>query len=444
MRAAPRPRTLFRQVYLHGILLLVLVSATLVGAGILLGRDDRWRASPVRLAHHVGGLLAPLPDEALALQLPQIADELDVNLAVFTDDGRLVAAAGRRSLPPLSPADAAALHRVTGGSRHRHLGAATPAGPGRYLRLSLRISHGELLLRALGAITLVVLVLALASAPLARAIVRPLEHLAGVARRLGEGDLSARAALDRRDEIGSLGRTLDEMAERLGRLLEGHRELLANVSHELRTPLARMRVSLSLAAESPPAEAARHLHAMEEDVAELESLVGDLLTASRLDAGGRLVLRRERVDPRTLVEAALGRFRRLHPGRSVEENVVDAPVIYAEAGLLARVLDNLLDNAAQYSEPTTPIVVEVTAKGEGLEIAVRDHGDGIAPEDQARLFTPFFRADRSRDRNTGGVGLGLALSKRIVDAHAGRISVDSALGEGTIVRVWLPKGDEAP
>src|SRR4029453_12543425 len=91
---------------------------------------------------------------------------------------------------------------------------------------------------------------------------------------------------------GALGRTLDEMAERLGRLLESHRELLANVSHELRTPLARIRVSLSLAAEAPPEEAARHLQAIEEDVAELEALVGDLLTASRLDAGGGPVPRR--------------------------------------------------------------------------------------------------------------------------------------------------------
>ncbi len=436
-----RPRTLFRQVYLHGVLLLLLVTVALAFAGFFLGRDEQLRANPARLAHHVGSLVAPLSEEDLSAQLPQIADELDVNLVVYTDDGRRVAAAGHRVLPPLPPVEAALLHGTARDSRHRHLMAASAAGPGRYLRLSLRISHRELLLRALGMLSLVVLVLALASAPLARAIARPIEHLSQVARRLGEGDLEARAALHRSDEIGALARTLDEMAERLGRLLEGHRDLLANVSHELRTPLARIRVSLSLAAEAPPADVARHLRAIEEDVAELESLVGDVLTVSRLDAGGRLVLRRERVEPEELVEAAVLRLSRLHAGRTVESRLEPVPAISGEPGLLARVLDNLLDNAARYSEAPSPLALTLGPRDDGVEVTVRDHGVGIAPEDQARLFTPFFRADRSRDRNTGGVGLGLLLSKRIVESHGGRLSVESRTGEGTTVRVWLPRGD---
>jgi two-component system OmpR family sensor kinase len=438
-----RPRTLFRKVYLHGVLLLVLVMVSLAITGIFLGRDDQLRADPARLAQHVGRLVATLSDDALAAQLPQLARGLDVNLVVYTDDGRRVAAAGRRPLAPLPPDEVASLHAPDTTPRHRHLMAAAEAGPGRYLRLSLRISHGELFLRFLGMLALVIGVLALASAPLARAISRPIEHLAQVARRLGEGDLAARADLHRKDEIGALGRTLDEMAERLGRLLEGHRELLANVSHELRTPLARIRVSLSLAAEAPPGDAARHLQAIEEDVVELETLVGDLLTASRLDAGGGLVLRREPVAPRALVEAAVARFSRLHAGREVVPRLDDVPDVQGEPALLARVLDNLLDNAARYSEPASPIEVSLAADAGGVSIAVRDHGIGIAPEDQARLFTPFFRADRSRDRHTGGVGLGLTLSKRIVEAHGGRIEVLSGVGEGTTIRVWLPDTSRA-
>jgi signal transduction histidine kinase len=291
-----------------------------------------------------------------------------------------------------------------------------------------------------------VLVVALASAPLARAIARPIEQLGRVARRLGEGDLRARAGLTGRDEIGALGQTFDEMADRLERLLKGHRELLAGVSHELRTPLARIRVSLDLAAEAPPPEAARHLAAIGEDVAELEALVADLLTTSRLDAGGGLVLRRERVDLRSLVEAALQRLARTHPGRRVEAHLeAEAPPLEAEPGLLARVLDNLLDNAARYSDPASPLEVELRrapteAGGEtgGVSLTVRDRGIGIAPEDQARLFTPFFRADPSRARHTGGVGLGLALAKQIVEAHGGRITLMSQVGVGTTVGVWLP------
>jgi two-component system OmpR family sensor kinase len=439
-----RPRTLFRQVYLHGVLLLVLVMLCFAVAGIFLGRDDQFRTDPGRLAQHVGRLIAPLPDNAIAAQLPQLARGLDVNLAVYTDDGRRLAAAGRRPLPPLPPEEVTSLHAPDTTPRHRHLAAASDAGPGRYVRLSLRISHGELLLRFLGMLALVIGVLALASAPLARAISRPIEHLAQVARRIGEGDLKARADLHRKDEIGALGRTLDEMAERLGRLLESHRELLANVSHELRTPLARIRVSLSLVAEAPPGDAARHLQAIEEDVAELETLVGDLLTASRLDAGGGLVLRREAVAPRALVEATVVRFSRLHPGREVASRLEDVPDVEGEPALLARVLDNLLDNAARYSEPASPIEVSLAGDAGGIAIAVRDHGIGITPEDQARLFTPFFRADRSRDRHTGGVGLGLTLSKRIVEAHGGRIEVESRPGEGTTVRVSLPGARRSP
>jgi signal transduction histidine kinase len=433
-----RSRTLFRRVYLHGVVLLVLVAVAVTVAGVFVGRDEKLRANPLRLAHHVGSLLAPLADDALAAQLPEIAEGLDVNLVVYTDDGRRLAAAGHRVLPPLPPQEVALLHRPDSAPRHRHLMGASAVGPERYLRLSLRISHGELVLRALGLLSLVVVLLALASAPLARAISRPIEQLAQVARRIGEGDLNARASLQRTDEIGALGRTLDEMAERLGRLLEGHKELLANVSHELRTPLARIRVSLALAAEGPPTEAARHLRAIEEDVTELETLVGDLLTTSRLDAGGRLVLRREPVELRELVEAARGRFERLHVGRRLETRFQDPPAVDGKRALLARVLDNLLDNAARYSEAPSPIEVTLGPEAEGVVLAVRDAGVGIAEEDQARLFTPFFRADRSRDRNTGGVGLGLPLSKRIVEAHGGRIAIESRPGEGTTVRVWLP------
>src|SRR4029453_18443476 len=186
---------------------------------------------------------------------------------------------------------------------------------------------------------------------------------------------------------GALGRTLDEMAERLGRLLESHRELLANVSHELRTPLARIRVSLSLAAEAPPGEAARHLHAIEEDVAELETLVGDLLTASRLDAGGGLVLRREAVPPRALVDAAVVRFSRLHPGREVASRLEDVPDVQGAPALLHRVLDNLLDNAARYSEPGSPIEVSLAGDAAGTPIGVGGNGPGSAPRVQDRPFT---------------------------------------------------------
>jgi signal transduction histidine kinase len=443
MSGARRPRTLFRQIYFHGLLLLVLVAVALAFAGAFLGREVQWHGPPVRLAHHVAGLLATLPEAALPAEVERIAEELDVDLAVYSNDGRRLAAVGRRAPPALAPAEAAALHHRPRAVRHRHLLASGAAGPERYVRVASRLSGGELLLRLLGTLALVVAVVAAVSAPVARAISRPIEHLAQVARRLGEGDLQARSGLRRGGEIGALAGALDEMAERLGRVLEAQRELLGNVSHELRTPLARIRVALGLASEGTPEDARRHIQEIEADVAELERLVGDVLTASRLDGGGALVLRRERVDLVALAEEALGRFRRLHSGHRAELHAVDVPAVEGEPALLARVLDNLLDNAAKYSEPDTTVELDVAPGDGGVTVTVRDHGIGIAPEDQARAFTPFFRSDRSRARDTGGVGLGLALSKRIVEAHGGRITLESRLGEGTTLRAWLP-AEEAP
>jgi two-component system, OmpR family, sensor kinase len=430
--------TLYRQVYLHGVRLLLLVAMSLGLAGFFLGRDVHWRFQPAHLAQHVAGLLASLPEAGLAVPVARLASELEVSVAVYADDGRRLASAGDQVVGPLSADELARLRLSEGTQRQGHRLASVTAGPGRYVRIMTPRPNKAVWLRFLGSLVLVVLVLAVASAPLARAIVRPIEHLSRVARRLGEGDLAARADLGRGDEIGHLARTLDEMAERLGRLLEGQRELLANVSHELRTPLARMRVAMALAAEAEPAEARRHLHEMEQDVVELETLVADVLTATRLDGGGSLVLRRERIDPSHLLEQAVERFARQHPDRTLQVVREAAPALDAEEALLGRALFNLLDNAAKYSPAEAPVVLELRARDGGAVLTVRDQGVGIAPDDLPRVFTPFFRGDRSRTRDTGGIGLGLALAKRIVEAHGGRVALESALNKGTTVTLWLP------
>lgn len=431
-------RSLYRRVYFHGVLLLVVLTVALGAAGVFIGREARFRAHPLRLVQHVARLLDAVPPEARPSLVARVADELDVDVAVYAADGTSLARAGDHPPPPLSPGEAARVLSSTAWRWEGHRSASGRLGPDRYLRLSSRVGESDLLLRSLAVLGIIVLVLALVSAPLARAITRPIEHLSGVARRWGAGDLQARARLDRRDEIGELARTFDETAERLGRLLEGQRELLANVSHELRTPLARMRVSLALAGEASPEDAPRHLAALESDAAELERLVADLLTSSRLDAGGALALQRAPADLAALVDEALGRFARLHPGRAVEKHVQAVPPVIVEAGLVARVLDNVLDNAGKYSEADTPVTVALIPAEGGVRFSVRDHGIGIALEDHARVFVPFFRSDRSRARDTGGAGLGLALSKQIVDAHGGRITLDSHPGDGTTVTVWLP------
>jgi signal transduction histidine kinase len=287
------------------------------------------------------------------------------------------------------------------------------------------------------------LVVAVASLLLGRSLSLPLRRMSSAAQAFGNGNLRARVGLKRRDELGRVAREFDEMAERVSDLLRTERELLASVSHELRTPLARIRVALDLAAEGDADVARESLKDIAGDLEELERLIGDVLTAARLDLGefrkAIPPLRREEVDVHDLVSRAESRFRAEHPGRALVADVSsDCTWVHGDPVLLRRALDNLLENANKYTDGCeSPIEIRADVP-DGLRIRVIDHGAGIAPEDIKRLFRPFFRADRSRTRATGGLGLGLVLVRRIIEAHRGTVGLESQLGEGTVVTVLLP------
>ncbi|HEU0031333.1 MAG TPA: HAMP domain-containing sensor histidine kinase [Kofleriaceae bacterium] len=274
----------------------------------------------------------------------------------------------------------------------------------------------------------------------ARWIVRPVERLSRTARALGSGDLAARSRLERSDEIGELGRRVDEMAERIVGLLATEKELLANVAHELRTPLTRIGVALDLAAEGDAEAARASLAEIAVDVSELETILDDILTAMRFEVARQLPLRRSIVEPSTIAASAVDRLRARHARRPVTLAVADAlPKLDIDPVLVRRVLDNLLENAHKYTpDETQPIDVDVRRDGDRVIFTVRDRGVGISADDLPRVFTAFFRGDRSRSRETGGVGLGLTLAKRIVEAHGGTIELASTPGAGTTVEVAIP------
>lgn len=285
----------------------------------------------------------------------------------------------------------------------------------------------------------------IASVLLARALSRPLQTLIGTAQALGKGDLSARARLKRTDELGQVGEAFDEMADRLTQLLRSQQELLANVSHELRTPLARIRVALDLAAEGDATTAKEALREIDEDLGELQRLVADVLSMARLDlSAGRVgsavpPLREEIFDARALLERSSQRFLAKQTGRQLVLEAPDPqPSLRGDPILLRRALDNLLDNAAQYSEAGTPVVLRAQGEGDQWVLVVIDRGIGIAPEHLAQVGTPFFRTDWSRARRTGGLGLGLSLAKRILEAHGGRLDLASTVGQGTTVTLRIP------
>ena len=271
----------------------------------------------------------------------------------------------------------------------------------------------------------------------ARRLARPLEQLGRAARRFGEGDTTARANLVRDDELGDVGRTFDEMADRTATVIAAQRQLMADVSHELRTPLARIRVALELAAEDPAA-AKDVLADVGADLDEIDQLIADILTTARLD-GQHARLERKPARLAELVEQAAQRFANRHPGRTLATQLAgDGQELLCDPLLLRRALDNLLDNAAKYSDDETPISLVVTPDASRVAFEIVDRGVGMSADELERAFTPFWRADGSRTRKTGGVGLGLALARRIARAHGGDVTLDSAPGRGTTARLDVP------
>jgi signal transduction histidine kinase len=420
---------------------LVVVAVVVAGAAVGPGGPG---TRPERIVEYAAAQTAEALHDPVRLAhiLRRAHDAFGIEVAVFDGD-RLVASNVDR--PPL-PLPRSERSRLLAGEAFRIPGrtwayAAPLRGtPGAYAVLAGGWQPFSTT-RVAAVIGAVLLALAIASVPLARGVTAPIEKLTAAVRRLGEGDLAARAGLCGPGEVGDLGRAFDEMAGRLERLVRAERELLANVSHELRTPLARIRVALELAAEGDQVRARRYLTEIGADLTELEGMVTDVLTAARLDHGAAgLPLRLEPVELEAVLAGAVARFRELRPSRDLELRT-DGPLgsLQADPALLRRALDNLLDNAAKYSGAESPVELSARADGSVLVVEVRDHGIGIDGADLPRLFTPFFRTDRSRARGTGGVGLGLALVKRIAEAHGGEVEVESAPGPGTAFRLRLPR-----
>jgi signal transduction histidine kinase len=438
-----QPR-LFWRLYLAGLGLLALVAAANAIIGTITERSPLVRGT-ARLTRYAAGHIAEHRDAPARIEeeLRQMADAFRVDMAFRLDDGKVVVDIGE---PPLLAETYRAkldegLQTYTDGD-DRPIWAMRVAGsPPGYL-LVAAAPRAIPVERAAAFISAWLLVLALAAFPLARALARPMERLTDAARKLGTGDLSARSGMRRGDEVGELSSAFDDMASRLQGLVRAERQLLADVSHELRTPLSRIRVALDLAAEGDVDRARKYLEEIRCDLEELDQLLGDILTAARLDqAAGRgdVPLRLQQVRAQEIVERAAERFRHAHPGRSLSVRIEGTlPGLVADPAMLRRVVDNLLDNAAKYSEAPAPVELQAGSDGVAFQVAVRDQGIGVEPKDLPRLFTPFFRTDRSRARGTGGVGLGLALAKRIVEAHGGTIEVESTPGLGTTVRFRVP------
>jgi two-component system OmpR family sensor kinase len=373
---------------------------------------DEWltRLNNVREVSKVRYDLLPLGD---------VREKLGAGQRDLLERGAIVIDVGER-----------ALYRRVDLSGERYIGSDHEVLHAQNLPIDVRKELQMELLR----FVIVALALLLPIALWSRAHWRALQSLSRMADEFGAGTLSARAQLKRSDIVYPLAERINHMAGRIEALMESQRSLLHSVSHELRTPIARLEFALELLdARANNPDLSRRIAAMEGDLRELNDLVKELLDMSKLDSAG--TLQGARVDLDALLRACCAAL----PPSAQEVTCTlagDLGAIDADARLLSRVVGNLLRNAQKYA--AARIVLSAGRHADGIEIAVDDDGPGIPDAERDKVFEPFYRLDRSRDRATGGFGLGLSIARKAVALHGGALRVEtSALGGARFV-VRLP------
>lgn len=287
-------------------------------------------------------------------------------------------------------------------------------------------------------VALVTLGLALILLRWVKPLYRDLEALTAAAQRVGDGDLGARARVGRASLVEPIAGAFNAMGERVERLLESHRDLEQGVAHELRTPLAQLKFDLELARESDDAaEREARFEAMGRDVADLEELVNELLLLANLRQAPPYAPKE--IPARVLVEDVIRRAKdeMRATGREVEiQPPAQLPETFTCDGkFLARALVNVVRNAVRHASARGAMTVE--REGARTVVHVDDDGPGIAPEDRDRVFEPFIRAEPGRERETGGVGLGLAIVRSVAEWHGGAARVGtSPLGGARVSISW--------
>lgn len=427
MAVARRSRLVVR---VYTFVIACVIAVAVIGSGILLiagpGVRSKMMPPPVQLAAVVHARDAGERASALAATAQP--------LTIYDLTGTLV---GSTHTPPLPPLDATALASLRANGtmllgHDRMAIALTEDGQTTYGLFDMRpprIPRGIVV----GAIAAISIALLVGSLIFARSLARPLRNLEAAADAFGQGQHHVRVNATTTDEIGAVGKAFDLMAERVATLVRSHRELMANVAHELRTPMARVRMALDIARTGHGELANKMLGEIEADIGDLEQLVQDVLTSARLDLADNPLVRRD-INLRDLLTEIAARSHELDPGHAIRVEIEDPDaVISADPALLRRVLDNVVTNARTYSESGSPVVL----RARGMRLEIEDQGIGIAEEHLGRVFDPFFRVNASRAREPGGSGLGLALSKKIVEAHGGALSITSRVGRGTTVRIDL-------
>ena len=278
---------------------------------------------------------------------------------------------------------------------------------------------------------------------IARSLIKPLQQLQKASQKMAAGELGCRvgSASTRQDEIGQLGRDFNHMSQQVENLLKVQKQLLADISHELRSPLTRMQLAIGIAqqqdAPHSPEVSAMTLARIEKEAQQIEHMVAQVLTLSRLDSE----MTRPNIQQLDLLELLSGVFEDCHfeaqsMGKALSLDCPDGLTLQADGELLASAFENILRNGVKYAEHH--IAIAVKTADHQVEIVFRDDGPGIPDQDLCKVFTPFYRVSAARDRKSGGVGLGLAIASRAVQAHHGNIAAFSPPAGGLQVTITLP------
>ena len=275
---------------------------------------------------------------------------------------------------------------------------------------------------------------------ISRRTLAPLQSLGAAARRLGGGDLSSRAETRGPTEIRELAQSFNVMAQGLEEAERQRRNMTADVAHELRTPLSNIQGYLEAINDGLVQPTPETIDTIHGQALHLARLVEDLRLLAQVEAGAlELELHSTEVDEllQSCVEAVRPRADAEGIGLNLDVDQ-SLPHLVMDATRVSQVVGNLLENAITHTPEGGSIDVSASAGDGVVEIAVADTGPGIAPEDLSRLFDRFYRADPSRNRSTGGAGLGLTIARRLVEAHGGTIDVGSVVGEGSRFTIRLP------
>jgi two-component system sensor histidine kinase CpxA len=259
-------------------------------------------------------------------------------------------------------------------------------------------------------------------------------------RRIADGRFDVRLKLRRKDELGSLGESIDQMASRLDGLVQGQKRFLGDIAHELCSPLARMQMALGVLEQRATPDQSSYVRSAAEKAEQIAALVGELLSFSKASFGAS-ALRLEAVNLLQVVEKAV-------QGEKTDASIIQVNIpaelqVAADAELLTRAMANVIRNAIQHAGAVGPIRIEATREGSDLIVAIRDSGPGVPEEELPKIFDAFYRLDASRTRGTGGTGLGLAIVKTCVESCCGSVAARNHKPHGLEIIITLQEAKAA-